>query len=30
MGHEYVGVGEDVGDQVRTLKPGDFVVGEQC
>jgi threonine dehydrogenase-like Zn-dependent dehydrogenase len=30
MGHEYVGVVVEVGDQVRTLKPGDFVVGEQC
>jgi threonine dehydrogenase-like Zn-dependent dehydrogenase len=27
MGHEYVGVVEDVGDQVQTVKPGDFVVG---
>jgi threonine dehydrogenase-like Zn-dependent dehydrogenase len=27
MGHEYVGVVEEVGDQVRTVKPGDFVVG---
>lgn len=27
MGHEYVGVVEEVGDQVRTIKPGDFVVG---
>jgi threonine dehydrogenase-like Zn-dependent dehydrogenase len=30
MGHEYVGVVVEVGDQVRTLKRGDFVVGEQC
>ncbi|MBK3624696.1 zinc-dependent alcohol dehydrogenase family protein [Streptomyces sp. MBT49] len=27
MGHEYVGVVEEVGDAVRTVKPGDFVVG---
>jgi threonine dehydrogenase-like Zn-dependent dehydrogenase len=27
MGHEYVGVVEEVGDDVRTVKPGDFVVG---
>ncbi|MER5633244.1 zinc-dependent alcohol dehydrogenase family protein [Streptomyces nitrosporeus] len=27
MGHEYVGVVEAVGPQVRTVKPGDFVVG---
>ena len=27
MGHEYVGVVEAVGDEVETLKPGDFVVG---
>jgi threonine dehydrogenase-like Zn-dependent dehydrogenase len=27
MGHEYVGVVEEVGDQVTTVKPGDFVVG---
>src|SRR5438270_10317807 len=27
MGHEYVGVVEEVGSDVRTLKPGDFVVG---
>lgn len=27
MGHEYVGVVEAVGDAVRTVKPGDFVVG---
>ena len=27
MGHEYVGVVEEVGDAVKTLKPGDFVVG---
>src|SRR4051794_16142337 len=27
MGHEYVGVVEEIGDQVKTMKPGDFVVG---
>ena len=27
MGHEYVGVVEEVGSQVRTVEPGDFVVG---
>jgi threonine dehydrogenase-like Zn-dependent dehydrogenase len=27
MGHEYVGVVEEVGSEVTTLKPGQFVVG---
>ncbi len=27
MGHEYVGVVEEVGSDVRTLEPGQFVVG---
>lgn len=27
MGHEYVGVVEEIGDAVRTVRPGDFVVG---
>jgi threonine dehydrogenase-like Zn-dependent dehydrogenase len=27
MGHEYAGVVEQVGDDVKTVKPGDFVVG---
>jgi threonine dehydrogenase-like Zn-dependent dehydrogenase len=27
MGHEYVGVVEDVGNAVRTIRPGQFVVG---
>ncbi|WP_031171777.1 zinc-dependent alcohol dehydrogenase family protein [Streptosporangium roseum] len=27
MGHEYVGVVEEVGDQVTTITPGQFVVG---
>ncbi|ANS79542.1 Threonine dehydrogenase and related Zn-dependent dehydrogenase [Serinicoccus hydrothermalis] len=27
MGHEYVGVVEEVGDEVSTVKVGDFVVG---
>jgi len=27
MGHEYVGIAEEVGGAVRTIKPGQFVVG---
>ena len=27
MGHEYVGIVEEVGSAVRTVKPGQFVVG---
>jgi threonine dehydrogenase-like Zn-dependent dehydrogenase len=27
MGHEYVGVVEEIGSEVRTLKRGDCVVG---
>jgi threonine dehydrogenase-like Zn-dependent dehydrogenase len=27
MGHEYVGIVEEVGDQVTTITPGQFVVG---
>jgi threonine dehydrogenase-like Zn-dependent dehydrogenase len=27
MGHEYAGVVEEVGDNVQTIKPGQFVVG---
>src|SRR5947209_13214691 len=27
MGHEYVGVVDEIGSAVRTIKPGDFVVG---
>ena len=27
MGHEYVGVVEEIGSEVKTLKVGDFVVG---
>src|SRR5919112_3762907 len=27
MGHEYVGVVEEVGSQVTTIRPGQFVVG---
>ncbi|WP_208543479.1 zinc-dependent alcohol dehydrogenase family protein [Rathayibacter sp. VKM Ac-2801] len=27
MGHEYVGIVEEVGADVKTVKPGDFVVG---
>src|SRR3954469_7128731 len=30
MGHEYVGVVEEVGDAVTTLQVGDFVVGSFC
>jgi len=27
MGHEYVGIVEEIGSDVQTVKPGDFVVG---
>ena len=27
MGHEYVGIVEEVGSEVRTIKPGQFVIG---
>src|SRR3954447_2266424 len=27
MGHEYVGIVEEIGSDVRTIKPGQFVVG---
>lgn len=27
MGHEYAGIVEDVGSAVRTIKPGQFVIG---
>jgi threonine dehydrogenase-like Zn-dependent dehydrogenase len=27
MGHEYVGIVEEVGSAVRLIKPGQFVVG---
>src|SRR5437764_11798817 len=27
MGHEYVGIVEDVGRDVTTIKPGQFVIG---
>ena len=27
MGHEYAGIVEEVGDEVRTIQPGQFVVG---
>jgi threonine dehydrogenase-like Zn-dependent dehydrogenase len=27
MGHEYAGIIEEVGDQVTTIKPGQFVIG---
>src|ERR671926_326229 len=27
MGHEYVGIVEEVGSEVRAVKPGQFVIG---
>jgi threonine dehydrogenase-like Zn-dependent dehydrogenase len=27
MGHEYCGIVEEVGSEVRTIKPGQFVIG---
>jgi threonine dehydrogenase-like Zn-dependent dehydrogenase len=30
MGHEYVGVVEEVGADVTTVAPGDFVIGSFC
>ncbi|MFT8359023.1 alcohol dehydrogenase catalytic domain-containing protein, partial [Bifidobacterium aquikefiri] len=30
MGHEYVGVVSEVGADVQSVKPGDFVVGSFC
>lgn len=27
MGHEYVGIVEEIGSEVSTVKPGDFLVG---
>src|SRR4030095_11061397 len=30
MGHEYVGIVEEVGAEVETIKPGQFVVGSFC
>ncbi|MBV6762840.1 zinc-dependent alcohol dehydrogenase family protein [Rhodococcus opacus] len=30
MGHEYVGIVEEIGDAVQTLTVGDFVVGSFC
>jgi threonine dehydrogenase-like Zn-dependent dehydrogenase len=30
MGHEYCGVVEEVGSAVKTMKPGQFVVGSFC
>ena len=29
MGHEYVGVVEEVGEDVQTIRPGEFVVGSE-
>ncbi|MEJ5920063.1 zinc-dependent alcohol dehydrogenase family protein [Corynebacterium sp. H78] len=30
MGHEYVGIVEEIGSEVRTVKVGDFVIGSFC
>ena len=30
MGHEYCGIVEDVGSAVKTVKPGQFVIGSFC
>ncbi|HWC12662.1 MAG TPA: zinc-dependent alcohol dehydrogenase family protein [Acidimicrobiales bacterium] len=30
LGHEYVGIVEEVGDEVTTIEPGQFVVGSFC
>src|SRR3954447_5394208 len=30
MGHEYCGIDEEVGSAVKTVKPGQFVVGSFC
>ena len=30
MGHEYIGEVIEVGDDVKTVNPGDFVVGSFC
>lgn len=30
MGHEYCGIVEEVGSEVKTIKPGQFVVGSFC
>lgn len=30
MGHEYCGIVEEVGSAVRTVRPGQFVVGSFC
>ena len=27
MGHEYAGIVEETGREVRSVKPGDFVIG---
>ena len=29
MGHEYIGIVEQVGGQVKSIKPGDFVICDQ-
>jgi threonine dehydrogenase-like Zn-dependent dehydrogenase len=30
MGHEYCGIAEEVGSAVKTVKPGQFVIGSFC
>src|SRR3954466_13278411 len=30
MGHEYCGIVEEVGSEVKTVKPGQFVIGSFC
>lgn len=30
MGHEYVGLVEEIGSKVKNVKPGDYVVGSFC
>src|SRR6266705_6490809 len=30
MGHEYCGIVEEVGSAVKTVKPGQFVIGSFC
>jgi threonine dehydrogenase-like Zn-dependent dehydrogenase len=30
MGHEYCGIVEEVGSEVKTIKPGQFVIGSFC
>ena len=30
MGHEYCGIVEEVGSEVKAVKPGQFVIGSFC